>query len=144
VLLGHPTGPDAVQLLAQQPWRDHGAGRPPDQSGRQHLGQPLRRSERQQGLADARAVGRHPATDPRVDPRPVTARELLHVDHVDAVRHRQVHGLVRRLEQVGQERGGRLPQPPLLRGQLTQLEQPHAQPVPARGALDDVPGRAWA
>jgi hypothetical protein len=50
-----------------------------------------------------------------------------------------VHRLVRGLEQVGEERGRRLAQPALQRGELAELEQPHPQPDAVRRALHDVP-----
>jgi hypothetical protein len=73
-----------------------------------HGGEPLRRRERQHRLADPRAVGGHPATDPRRDARPLPSGQFLHLDDVQPVRDGEVHRLVRRLEQVGEEWGRRL------------------------------------
>jgi hypothetical protein len=113
------------------------------------LGQPAQRpaqgrvdelltGEREQRLADSGAGQRETSAHPG---RYVDARvpaDLLRVQHVGAVAHGQVNGLVGGLVEVLHEGQRRLAQPDLDRNQLAELEQADTEDVAAFGPLEQA------
>ena len=127
---------DLGQLGAQPGRRGDAARRHAGQGGpaRKPGVQGIRRQSGEQHLAHRGEVGGQPPTDRGDHPHRVGTVHLGHIDHVGAVEHGDVHGLVA----GGRDVAGRV-----LRladqvepvGELAaQLEQPHAEPEPGRRA----------
>ncbi len=74
--------------------------------------------ECQHDLAHPGAVHGHPAAHPRAHLRTVPVRQLLHVDDLQPVAHRQMDGVSGGFEQVGEIWGGDLTDIALSRYQL--------------------------
>ncbi|CAN3982875.1 hypothetical protein KPATCC21470_5570 [Kitasatospora purpeofusca] len=89
----------------------------------------------QQHPADRRSGGRGPPPDPGRPPRIAApaAGQLVQVQHLVVLQHRQLHGAAAALVQRGQVRGGDLPDVDLLERPLGQRQHPAADPVAAVG-----------
>jgi len=78
---------------------------------------------------------RVPPTDRRRDPKRPPRLDLLDVDGLAAIQHRQVPGLAAVTYEPFQEREGLIPKVHLLKNQPTELEDPQPEPISRRSAI---------
>lgn len=127
MLLGYSRCSDRLELTLKQPRSDNRSRCPPSKSRSDHFIKQRRRREGQDRFSNSCAVGRHAPTESGVHPRALTSVDLLEINDVGAVKHRQMHSFASSFEKVGEERRCGLANATLQRGELTKLEEPHTE-----------------
>ncbi len=132
----HRLAAGTFELTPQHRRRRHRAMRELREPAGDDLLEHRRRREGEHDLAGGGDLDRQPAGDAGRQLHRTVAGDLVDVQHVEAVTDRQVHGLAGDRVQFLQERQRGLAQDALRRNELSQFEQPQAQPVVGSDALE--------